>query len=92
MTPDAHRWLLHYVEQARAAGRPHRATAKAAVALTVRQHEQLDERLKVYWGTHYACPDVLDLKPEHGYRSRVEKDGRTCSCATSTMDGIDRST
>ena len=77
MTPDAHRWLLHYVEQARASGLPHRATAKAAVALTVRQHAQLEARLKAYWGAHYACPAVLDLKPEHGYRSRVDKDGFT---------------
>jgi hypothetical protein len=53
----------------------HNATAKAAILLTARQHAGVSEHLAAYWGRPYVCPPVLDLKPLHGYRSRVEKDG-----------------
>jgi hypothetical protein len=75
ITRDAHRWLQHYVEQVRSSGTAHRATAKEAVILTHRQRAEITLRLEHYWGRTYTCPAALDLKPQHGYRSRVEKDG-----------------
>jgi hypothetical protein len=75
ITRDATHWLRMYVEQALRSGVAHRATAKEAVALTRQQHADLEASLRVFWARPYPCPRVLDLKPQHGYRSRVEKDG-----------------
>ncbi|MCC8364144.1 hypothetical protein LK996_13785 [Lysobacter sp. A6] len=75
ITADAHRWLLRYVEHVAVSGVPQNATAKQAVALTRLQQAHLTRHLTAYWGKPYECPRVLDLKPRHGYASRVLKDG-----------------
>ena len=66
---------MRYVEHAALSGVPQNATAKQAVALTCLQQAQLTRHLTAYWGRPYECPRVLDLKPRHGYASRVLKDG-----------------
>ncbi|NUS60929.1 MAG: hypothetical protein HOQ01_08275 [Lysobacter sp.] len=75
ITEDAQRWLMRYVEHAAVSGVAHNATAKQAVALTCLQQAHLTRHLTAYWGKPYECPRVLDLKPRHGYASRVLKDG-----------------
>lgn len=75
ITRFAHRWLQDFVAEAHASGRLPRGTARNAVVLTGVQHAKLAALLKAQWGSHYACPLAVDIKPQHGYRSRVERDG-----------------
>lgn len=75
ITPFAHQWLQRYVADAQASGCAHKATAKGAVVLTPVQHRDLQRALKALWGSQYDCPPTLDIKPQHGYRSRIDKDG-----------------
>ena len=75
ITRFAHRWLQDYVREAQRTGVAPKGTAKEAVILTARQRAGLTALLKVQWGAHYVCPAVLDIKPQHGYQSRVERDG-----------------
>lgn len=75
LTTDAHRALLLYVSQAREQDEPHKATIHKAVILTAGQRDKIAAILSAFWGTEYRCPPELDLKPQHGYRSRVIKDG-----------------
>ena len=77
-TPDAHKSLQSYVAQVLASGVAHQATIRNAILLTGVQHQTLTNRLREFWGNQsYQCPFILDVKPRHGYLSRVLKDGFT---------------
>lgn len=74
--PDAHKQLIRYVEAV--SGEPNKETIRGAVLLTEDQRASLEFILRKLWGrTDYRCPLNLDVKPQHGYRSRVLKDGFT---------------
>lgn len=74
LTVAAHKALTMYVERADIDG-PAKQTIVRAVALTLAQKQAAELILREYWGQpSYACPSILDLKPQHGYRSRVQKD------------------
>ncbi|HEY4292483.1 hypothetical protein [Luteibacter sp.] len=77
LTPSAAKALASYCVQASEAGDPPRATIKGAVVLTIEQQEGITYYLSAFWAGDVKCPIVLDLKPQHGYRSRVLKDGFT---------------
>lgn len=73
VTPEGHRALEAYVAQA-AIGGPANTTVWNAVILTDAQVAGLAEVLSAWWGRPYPCPRTLDIKPRHGYNSRVVKD------------------
>ncbi len=74
ITPEGHRALEAYIANAQRFGRPDRINIGQAVTLTDSQVEALTRILTEYWGRPYECPKVLDIKPHHGYLSRVNKD------------------
>jgi len=77
LNPVAYRALLNYIAEVpkQPTGRPHTVTVKDAVVLTTVQQKTLETVLTAYWGKPYPCPLLLDIKPRHGYESRVLKDG-----------------
>jgi len=76
ITPIAHQWLLNYVAEAAKLGAPPKGTSKKAVILTARQKDDLTPLLRLQWNNpKYTCPPEMDIKPQHGYISRVTKDG-----------------
>src|ERR1700755_3632197 len=77
LIPSAHTALTDYVVRSQASGAPAKATVKEAVILTAAQVEKATALLSALWGRAYPCPGLLDLKPAHGYASRVGKDGYT---------------
>lgn len=75
LTSDGHKALLQYVAQAFQSGNPHKATIREAVLLTQAQRTEIAQVLRAFWRSpEYRCPLSLDLKPRHGYESRVIKD------------------
>lgn len=50
-------------------------TIKNAVDLTSSQQNALASALSQQWGRQYTVPSSIDLKPKHGYESRIGKDG-----------------
>lgn len=77
LTSDAIKALQLYIEKCRAVG-VHKTTIFNAVVLTPSQCQSITALLSDYWSnSEYVCPKVLDIKPHHGYSSRVEKDGFT---------------
>lgn len=74
LTPYAHKALQQYCDRAGAQG-PENRTILEAVKLTVTQRQALNEALTKRWGRTYLSPMILDIKPRHGYESRVLKDG-----------------
>lgn len=72
--PDAHRALTIYNQRAHANG-PENLTIWDAVILTHVQQDGLTKALTEFWRRKYICPRILDIKPKHGYESRVIKDG-----------------
>jgi hypothetical protein len=75
ITHIGHTWLLNYIRDSAVAGQALKGTAKKAVALTEEQHTRLTGFLRMRWSDQYECPKVLDIKPQHGYQSRVVRDG-----------------
>ena len=74
--PDAHRQLLRYAHDAAAKADPHKLTITGAVVLTDGQHAAILKILRDFWSQgEYTFPKSLDVKPRHGFRSRVRKDG-----------------
>ncbi|MBO9748934.1 MULTISPECIES: hypothetical protein [Xanthomonas] len=72
--PDAHKELIRYISSA--GGQPPRQTIRKAIILTSQQQSDLTTALRQLWGSQtYVCALQLDLKPQHGYNSRVLKDG-----------------
>jgi hypothetical protein len=69
--------LQHYIGKCKISG-VHKITISNAVILTSEQCRNITFLLAKYWtNDDYICPTVLDIKPHHGYCSRVEKDGFT---------------
>lgn len=74
--PDAHKQLLRYAEDAAELALPHKATIADAIVLTADQRLAIEKTLREYWANvSYACRLSLDVKPQHGFASRVLKDG-----------------
>lgn len=67
--------LNSYLAKTQASGVVEKFTIKGAVQLTEQKRAEIEEILVTLWKRpSYACPLVLDLKPHHGYSSRVIKD------------------
>jgi hypothetical protein len=77
LTSGAVEALKIYIAQAGAAGAPHKLTIRQAVILTEAQRAEISALLAGVWKREMVCPLMLDLKPQHGYQSRVLKDGFT---------------
>lgn len=75
ITADAHKALERYVQDCKRAKKALRWSIDKAVVLTQPQRDGLTAILTEFWARDYACPAVLDLKPQHGYQSRAIKDG-----------------
>lgn len=75
ITASAQKALERYSTDAKALGRAIKYTIASAVNLTEAQRRDLTDILTHFWGKPYECPAVLDIKPQHGFQSRVEKDG-----------------
>lgn len=71
----AHKALNAYLEQSQKEGKPLNVTVFGAVCLTLEQQTAVSAALTAYWCRDYRCPKILDIKPRHGYESRVLKDG-----------------
>jgi len=55
---------------------PSKQQIYAAVRLSAAQRASAEQLLRAYWRREdYGCPATLDIKPLHGYLSRVVKDG-----------------
>ena len=77
MTPSAVKALQNYIARADAAGEARKVTIFKAVVLTKAQRTEVELLLTGFWKKPMGCPLLLDIKPQHGYRSRVLKDGFT---------------
>jgi hypothetical protein len=75
LSPFAHKALTLYIEQVAISRVPHKSTIAQAVALTHGQRLEISALLSSFWGREIRCPAILDMKPQHGYQSRVLKDG-----------------
>ena len=71
---SAHKALCKYVQRASKSG-PDNSSIVGAVNLTLKQRDALSAALTKYWKRPYLCPKTLDIKPRHGFESRVLKDG-----------------
>ncbi|MBJ7309614.1 hypothetical protein ACFOLJ_09710 [Rugamonas sp. CCM 8940] len=75
MTTVALRVLGEYVARVQASGKLEKVTISNAVKLTSQQQADLQQLLVGLWKrADYLCPANVDLKPRHGYNSRVIKD------------------
>ncbi len=54
---------------------PTSRTIREAIDLTPQQRTQIESHLSEQFGRHMPVPSSIDLKPRHGYESRVLKDG-----------------
>ena len=78
LTTVGKRVLGEYVARVQASGKLEKLTINGAVKLTPVQQADLQRLLIGLWKRpDYICPPVLPLKPDHGYNSRVMKDGFT---------------
>lgn len=75
ITPGAHKKLEAYAQNCLAAGKALRQVVDRAVVLTATQQQELTLILSAFWRRDYPCPPILDILPQHGYQSRVIKDG-----------------
>lgn len=76
LTNGGKRALHAYIARAQASGQPEKMTIAGAVQLTKIQQASLQCILVRLWNNpKYACPAILAIKPQHGYKSRVLKDG-----------------
>lgn len=74
ITKQAITALGKYLDRADA-GSIGKDTIYQAVVLTPAQQSQITNYLRELWANaRYTCPAVLDIKPRHGYESRVLKD------------------
>ncbi len=58
---------------------PTAKTLHKAIELTPSQQNGLEGAFSQQWGKQYPVPGAIDLKPKHGYESRVLKDGFSSS-------------
>lgn len=77
--PGGLRALKEYLARMEASGGDaKKETIRKAVQLTEVQHIGLQTILQLMWkNPDYICPTVLDVRPKHGWDSRVMKDGFT---------------
>lgn len=75
ITPGAHRKLEAYASKCLRVGKALPKTIDLAVVLTDEQQAALTHILSEFWGRPYPCPNPIDVLPQHGYQSRVLKDG-----------------
>ena len=77
LIPAAHKALIAYAERINDSGAPPpKHTIRRAVILTEMQRVAIEGLLRALWRSNdFACPLVLDLKPQHAYESRVVRDG-----------------
>ncbi len=74
LTLQAQHALRNYASRADA-GTVQKLTIYKALKLTQKQRVEIEQHLIQLWSNpSYTCPQVLDLKPMHGYQSRVLKD------------------
>jgi hypothetical protein len=74
LTPQAFVALKKYIARADS-GMVGKNTIYKAVVLTANQRSEITQHLQTLWNnSDYQCPEVIDLKPRHGYESRVVKD------------------
>jgi len=75
LLPGSQRALLDYLASAKASGDAKKQTIARAVKLTAIQQSRLQAALQALWRrADYICPQYIDLRPLHGYASRVLKD------------------
>ncbi len=77
LTPSAVVALNLYCAQAAELGTPHKFTIREGVIVTNTQRDRITQYLSDFWRKPIECPLLLDLKPHHGYASRILKDGFT---------------
>jgi hypothetical protein len=56
-------------------GAPRKATIKNAIVLTDVQRTAITLCVSAFWGRGISCPRLLDIKPRHGFVSRISNDG-----------------
>lgn len=54
---------------------PEQLRIREAIVLTNNQIVRVSEILTALWRREYLCPAILDLRPTHGFESRILKDG-----------------
>jgi hypothetical protein len=75
LTKDGKKALGTYFAKIQPWGEVPKMTITAAIKLTDKQRDGIEEHLIALWNQpSYTCPAILDLKPRHGYISRVIKD------------------
>lgn len=74
LNPKAYVALVRYCERAVDLG-PYKEKIRNAVILTPSQRLGVSAKLSSFWNRAIECPLQLDLVPQHGFRSRVLKDG-----------------
>ena len=76
LTKDGRKALNAYFARIQPVGRIESVTIKGAITLTPAQRIEIEAHLIALWNRPaYTCPFILDLKPRHGYESRVIKQG-----------------
>lgn len=76
LTSSGKKALRSYIARAQATGQPEKLNIAGAVKLTQTQRTELQQILVQLWkNPNYLCPAILPIKPQHGYKSRVFKDG-----------------
>jgi hypothetical protein len=76
LTTVGRRLLLEYVGRVNLTSKLEKLTIAGAVKLTPKQQADIQNLLIVFWDRpDYVCPPSLAIKPDHGYSSRVFKDG-----------------
>lgn len=76
ITKVGRRVLYEYVVRIQVSGKLEKLTIAGAVKLTPQQQIDIQNFLVSMWKRpDYVCPPTLPLKPDHGYSSRVFKDG-----------------
>jgi hypothetical protein len=76
ITTVGRRVLYEYVARVQVSGKLEKLTIAGAVKLTPQQQVEIQNCLVSMWKRpDYVCPPTLPLKPDHGFNSRVFKDG-----------------
>lgn len=75
--PGGQRALREYLARTKASGgEAKKEVIRRAVQLTPVQQAGLQAILQAVWrNDDYICPPILDIRPKHGWDSRVVKDG-----------------
>ena len=78
LLPGGRRALREYLARTKSSGELKKQTIARAVQLTQVQQAELQAVLQKLWSNvACTCPYHLDIRPKHGYESRVIKDSYT---------------